>query len=401
MRWIEKSASFLTVLTFAVATVAPLSAGAQGFLKNFEKQVEQAKQQAQQAAQQVERTAQRQSSQQQSNQPQAQPARSQPAATVASADPATAPIPYSACCTPAAMDKYAKRASFLDIVGIKLGMTPKEAFAAVHTFDPKLKIVTIKSKMEVPGIPESQYPWILRGAVVYKAAPPSKSVPNFLLRDGTPVYSYSPEGGSDIILIDFTTPPNPPLAARITRTVSFPQGHPVFASTLLAALRKKYGHENVPDHSGAYVEWLYGPDSKLLQRQLTDRERICKGGPGGAGVGFQLPNSLGGRIIVNTLMWDKYAKGRFYSPGSGNGYPADGEWDVGEAIPVCIPFSTAGASLIYTSPNSQNTDLTVSIESPALWYASYRSTQEWMEAKAEAAKRKEEQAVKKNAAPQL
>jgi hypothetical protein len=155
------------------------------------------------------------------------------------------------------MQKYAKQASVLDILGIRLGMTPNEAFAAVHAFDPKLRIDIVKAKLDLPDVPEGQQPLIPRYGIAYT---------------GPTITS-----GDDLIWIQFTTPPNPPLVESITREVRFPEGHPVFASTLLARLRKKYGHESVPSNSQNLPMWIYGSDGKLLQRRLIQQgdERYC------------------------------------------------------------------------------------------------------------------------------
>lgn len=312
----------------------------------------------------------------QPSQPQASRPQSQPAATASQPPGPAASIPDSDCCTPAAMQKYAKQASFLDIVGIRLGMTPKEAFAAVRAFDPMLKIAIAQGPLDIPGIPEAQYPKVPRFAVAYTG------------RSWVDV--FSPATGSDRIFIVFTTPPNPPLVAKITREVQFPTGHPVFASTLLDALRKKYGHENAAGGNGL-PEWIYGPDGKLLQRQLNRvSEWYCRFAEPSIMELYSDPRSLKAVDIT----WDQYGKASSYSPPV-RYYP--------EAIPACIPFTfvtTERADLI-SSPQAQNSGVTVSIESAALLYAAYRSTQEWLQTKAEAAQQKEQQAVKQNAAPKL
>jgi hypothetical protein len=298
--------------------------------------------------------------------PEGQPAQSAQQEPAAEQVSSTSSIPDSECCTAKAMKRYAKQASFLDIVGIRLGMTPKEAFAAVHAFNRNMKIDIVKAKLEVPGVPEGQYPLIPRYAVAHT---------------GPTITS-----GDDLIWIQFTTPPNPPLVESITREVVFQPGHPVFASTLLAGLRKKYGQENVPSGANNLPVWVYGPDGKLLQRQLTQGERYC-------GMATPIYPNISNNMAPD-ITWDQYAKDNSYSAASGNGYPY-------EARPECIPFTfaTTGDANLITSPKAQNTGVTVGIDSPALLYASWRSTQEWLEAKAEAAQQAQQQAVKKNAAP--
>jgi hypothetical protein len=359
MRRISKKAlvPFCMALTFAAAALEP--AAAQNPFKNFENQLKQAKQQFQQAV--------RQPATQPASQPQAPPSQSQPAATAAqpaaagqSADP-TASLSDSDCCTPAAMQKYARQASFLDIVGIKLGMTPQQATAAVHAFDPKLKIDIVKARLDIPGVPEGQYPMI-------------------------PLVAFAKKdlagAGSDFIYIDFTTPPNPPLVASVRRDVGFPSGHPVLASTLLAALRKKYGQDNAVG-MGVGRNWVYGPDGKLLQRQPTPDEFRCAQQITGTDPGIQLTLS-GNQERAADVRWTQTPQDFFRS------YEA------------CIPFTIAEADGgLNASPSQQVFRLEVAIYSPAMLYASWRSTQEWLQAKAEAAQQKQEQAVQKNAAPKF
>jgi len=58
--------------------------------------------------------------------------------------------PLGDCCSPDTMKHIAGSVGFIDIAGIKLGMTPEQAFAAVKAFNPKLKIDIINARLE-PG----------------------------------------------------------------------------------------------------------------------------------------------------------------------------------------------------------------------------------------------------------
>src|SRR5262249_61639787 len=53
---------------------------------------------------------------------------------------------------PDAMRKLAQTVPKLDIVGIKLGMSPQEAMAAIRAADPKLKIDVINTTLQRPGV---------------------------------------------------------------------------------------------------------------------------------------------------------------------------------------------------------------------------------------------------------
>jgi hypothetical protein len=339
------------------------------------------------AAQKLQQVEQQKNSQQQppqnplvQDQPQASPSQYQPPPMAGgSADQGSGPIPDSECCTAEAMKKYAKHASFLDIVGIKLGMTPKEAFAAVHAFNPKLRIDIAKGTLVIPGEPARE------NAVMRYATARTVGVRPY---STYPAPFALPDGSSDEIVMVFTTPPNPPLLAKVTRHIVFPRGKPVLASKLLGALRKKYGHES---YGQGQFWWIYDGHGKLLTRQLTGQESVCPSGVY-SGLGFGGQGSMPTPDNVTEgpqLGWEQSLD------------PIQGQY---EAIPACIPFTIAmagdSADNLF-SPNAQSMSLTVSIESPALLYAGWRSSQEWLRAKADAIKRKEENAVKQNTAPSL
>lgn len=289
------------------------------------------------------------------------------------------------CCTAQGMKEYAAQASFLDIVGIKLGMSPKEAFAAVHSFNPQMKIDIATGLFQIPGA-TGALPRIPRYAVARTVG--VRRYPSY------PVPFQLPDGSSDVIVMEFTTPPNPPLVARISRRVVFPSGKPILASTLLAALRKKYGQDNF---SHGDRMWIYDANGKLLNRQLTEKERVCS-------EAYQIADTYAFRNSTGIpspddvtegpqVSWDGNAKARSYIPSTGNSV---------EINAVCIPFTIAMTGHTnLTTPSAQNFSLTISIESPALLYASYRSTQDWLQTKADAIKRREESAIKQRSAPKL
>jgi hypothetical protein len=76
----------------------------------------------------------------QTSQPSNPPNTSAPPSEAASGD----------CCSPDALRQIASSAGFLDIVGIKLGMTPEQAFAAVKAFNGQMKIDIVNARVEDP-----------------------------------------------------------------------------------------------------------------------------------------------------------------------------------------------------------------------------------------------------------
>jgi hypothetical protein len=95
------------------------------------------------------------------------------------------------------MKKIAASDSFLDIVGIKLGMTPEQALAAVKAYNPKLKIDVINTRMEQPGV--EGFTRVPRWVVAHT------------IGAGAPNFFADRNGSAESIGIEFTMPPNPPM----------------------------------------------------------------------------------------------------------------------------------------------------------------------------------------------
>jgi hypothetical protein len=352
IRTVVRAAATVSVIAIISVVLAPVALG------QFQNPLKAAKDAWKKSQAQAKQQQQQQQNQQPQNANQSQPRVFSPQPLNQAPDLP----PDSDCCTSAAMQNFAKQASFLDIVGIKLGMTPQQAFAAVRAFNPKMRIDIVKNELDIPGDPNGQDPRIPHYAVAQTAA--------------------SSSTGSDIIVIEFTTPPNPPLVARISRGLVFPTGQSVLTSTLLDGLRKKYGQDQ-DTTGGTTIVWLYGPDGKLLERQLNDREKICSSVQPGA--------TTTGNLSTFSIVLDTNSKA--------NGYAVNGSPEI---TPACIPFTAASATNAYfNSPNAQNIQVTVGIESPALLYASYRSTQEWLQAKAASVQQQQQQAAKQRAAPKF
>lgn len=285
------------------------------------------------------------------------------------------------CCSPDALRTIASSAGFLDIVGIKLGMTPEQAFAAVKAFNGRMKIEVVNSRMEFPDGPLGNVHPVPQFAVAHTVG--LQPNPNF------PALFTSADGSSDVIVIEFTIPPSPPLVARIVRQVSFPNGQPVVASNLLNALRKKYGQEKSPAQRSAI--WMFDSAGKTVSRPLQQSETIClsvnlfaglggwAGGlPGPADMGRDAPTQLN----VSGLALD----------------------DINSGIPpVCRPFVMAAADPLGegTPPNEQMAQMTVSVYSSGLLYGSRKAAHDWLQAKADAKTRQQEDAAKARTAPKL
>ena len=272
------------------------------------------------------------------------------------------------------MKKIGDSLAFIDIVGIKLGMTPQQAFTAVKAFNPKLKIDIINARLE-PGDAPGTFKRVPQFAVAHTVgaqANPLSPIP-FTLADFS----------SDVIALEFTTPPSPPLVGKITREVNFPQ--PVAASNLMDALRKKYGQDNYQGGTG--LVWVFDSSGKLLARRLTSSERGCV--PGSPFDG------LGGMPGPGNLLTDFPTPINLASGTAGSLSPERGL--------ICAPFTIVmnyglgeGTPFDMKMPN-----MIVTIQSPALLYASSKNTHEWLQSQFDSRKKKADDDAQQRSAPKV
>jgi hypothetical protein len=273
------------------------------------------------------------------------------------------------CCSPAAMKQIAASLGFIDTVGIKLGMTPQEAVAAIKTYNSDLKIETLTARL-------------------YPSGPQGNSVKVPYTINAHTLNANTNKGPVEWIALRFTTPPNPPLVAKIVRYTGFPVGQPVMASNLLGSLRKKYGQDNMDD--GNYRGWVYDNNGKLLTRTLSSLEKggcvgdavassVAGGGPADHPAG-----ETGVNIDVNST---NVAQAGF-DP---------------ERAPVCVPLVFAAASSVGSSfaPSSQQVQLTVILESGALMYNSTKATHDWLQTQLDAKNKQQIDATKQRTGPAL
>jgi hypothetical protein len=144
------------------------------------------------------------------------------------------PQPSSEFGTPEATAKIAARAGFLDIVGVKLGMTPKDALAALKVHNPGLMLEP-KAKVEYEALP---------GVVLMPVLANSQNA------------SPSKDGGSEYMGLLVTYPPSEAFVYGVWRDVSFGklESRPT-VDYILNGLRKKYGPESARED--ALLLWLY------------------------------------------------------------------------------------------------------------------------------------------------
>lgn len=329
------------VLTFvAVVTIAaPSHLQAQNVwdkLKQGVKQAEQQQPKQQQAPQQQQQTA-----------AQSATASYQP---VAASSGANGSEPDSSCCTAEAMKKMAADASFLDIVGIKLGMTPQQATAAIKAHNPALHIYQVDLRLTHPGSHSFQ------------------RVPHFIVACNNCPGKNVPVG-AEVITLEFTTPPNAPLLAVATRYTNF---EPTLMANLVSSVEKKYGPEF--HGSGSNRVWLYEPGGKPVTASSSAINQCAYGGASAVLMGAWPATPNGGAYLPE----DRDAGGLDID--SFTGFMTEGR-----VIAQCMPYSVVWTDLYYDNgPNTQVQHVFVRIASNGLAYAAQRSSHDWLQAEADA-----------------
>jgi hypothetical protein len=262
------------------------------------------------------------------------------------------------CCTPETMKKIAASLGFVDIVGIKLGMTPAQALAAIKAYKSTFKIEILNTRLFHPGVETFT------------------RVPRY-------ISAQEPNSGKgyEYINVEFTQPPSPPLVSKIQRYIAMPAGQPIMASTLLESLRKKYGQYNFSQNGP--LAWIYDLSGKLPVR-LPNTAAYCAY-PEELPRGDGEPQSDYGQISLDTT-----------SPNHlGGGNTID--------LPGCVPYVVFVARGVAeeTPPTAQLAQLTTTLESGALVYNSGRATYNWLKAEADAKAKQEEDAARARTGPKL
>ena len=350
--WQARLVSTLLTVTAAVAVLTPSLLTAQTVWDKL-------KQEAKQAA--TPQSQQQKSSQQQASQPQqagqSTTAKYQP---VAASTATTTSDPDSSCCTAAAMKTMAAQPG-PDIVGIKLGMTPAQATAAVKAHNPGLTIYTVNMRLTHPG------------------AKNFVEVPHYIVATNSPPGGQRKMVGMEAIVLEFTTPPNSPVLTMASRYTNFA---PTLVGNLVNELDKKYGPEY--PRPGAR-SWVYDSTGKPVTTSSQAIE-LCAAdsfGPLGRQTadaatsgGFPQGNDAGA-LDVDTFKYQQTS--------------------LTAAKTDCIPYSKVQASLYTTmDPNMQITQVSVMISSGGLNYAAARSTHDWLQAEADALAKAAHDAAAKN-----
>jgi hypothetical protein len=295
-----------------------------------------------------------------------QPPRPQPPAP-APVSPAAAGAAVGDCCSPEALSRLAASVGFIDIVGVKLGKTLEQAVAALKA-NPKLVIEFHDMEITAGG----------------KTGRRPRLILAHLPAGGrNPELWGNLDGSHEAIGVRLTPPPGPMVVEMISRYVSFPSNAPVAASTLLDALRKKYGPES-EDGGLVQLDWIYDTTGKLLGPP-TQVQRRCLGGQIGEIRGGSGDNQPG-----------KLAAGfNEYTPTFGQ-FPGFDEYTA-----KCGSYVTLRAQILHRSPTELVGDIWTTLHSPGLQHNSLALAAAFIKRENENLIKQQEDAAATRGAPKL
>jgi len=150
----------------------------------------------------------------------------------------------------------------LDVVGIRIGMTVKEAATALRADNPRLMLTPSTRGLEGFAQP-------LLMSIAGQEGPVSG--PNNTVE----------RGGENIELL-FTTPPNPEVVWGIKRTYFFATKERPDLQITLDAMRKKYGPETIapspdPRDQTKFMAWVYDAQGKPMGPNGAQLNTMCAG----------------------------------------------------------------------------------------------------------------------------
>ncbi len=290
--------------------------------------------------------------------------------------PTQAPVSPSApgaataeCCSPEALGKLAASVGFIDVVGVKLGMTLEQAVAALKASNPRLVIDPHDGELAAGG----------------KVTRRPRLILAHLPAGGrNPALWGNPDGSHEAIGVQLTTPPGPMVVEMVARYVSFPSSAPVAASTLIEAHRTKYGQESIDD-SGQSLGWIYDLTGKLL-RNPTQAQTNCIGRP-------QINTEIRGENAENSP--GKIFGGLEYKTWSNQTIGYD------QNSARCVSYVVVRAQILHRSPTELVNDFWTTIHSPGLQHNSLALTEAFVKQANENAIKQQEDAGAKRAAPKL
>ena len=273
------------------------------------------------------------------------------------------------CCTPDALQKVAASVGFVDIVGVKLGMSPKEAIAALKASSPSLRIQLYDTALIMPSKPND-----------------SVRVPHYIVAHTSPP---AKDGSAEAIALEFTLPPSHPVVSRVYRWIQFPSNGRVAAGNLVASMRKKYGTET--SINSIYHNWVYSANGQPITRPLSGAAQSCKDvGGTNDGSGFNVAPLTDGSV--------QNVYGQPITLLNTQNQPND----MTDTGPACVDYVSVVGTIVVTNPGDPSDlafKVSVAMQSAALVRGSRIATHEWLQSDLDRAVKQQKDAGAARKAP--
>ena len=274
------------------------------------------------------------------------------------------------CCNAAAQNKLAATLGFVDIVGIKLGMTPSQVTAALKANSPTLGFKIFTTRLIMPS-----------------TDPAFVKVPHYIVAHKSP--APAPDYSQEYIIVEFTLPPNPPVVDRVYRKVMFAGGKGAANGTLVSAMEAKYGKEtNINANS---YHWMFLNSGQPVTMPLGGTNAACESVNGNLDGSFANPPVNDNN--PDTEYGDQPITLQYMSQPDNN-----------DVVPACDAYvSVLGTTLSvnYADPSTVALGMSVAMQSAELIHNNRISTRAWLQADLDAKNNKIKQNGAQQAAPKL
>lgn len=274
------------------------------------------------------------------------------------------------CCNAAAQNKLAATLGFVDIVGIKLGMTPSQVTAALKANSPALGFKIFTTRLIMPS-----------------TDPAFVKVPHYIVAHKSP--APAADHSQEYIIIEFTLPPNPAVVDRVYRKVMFADGKGAANGTLVSALEKKYGTEtNINANS---YRWMLLNNGQPVKTPLGGTNAACESVNGNQDGSFANPPVNDNNS--STEYGDQPITLQYMSQPDNS--------DVAPACDAYVAVVGTTLSVNYADPSTVALGMSVAMQSAELIHNNRVSTRAWLQADLDAKNTKIKQNGAQQAAPKL
>lgn len=140
----------------------------------------------------------------------------------------------------------------MDVIGLRLGMSPEEVKTALQAHDPAIKMH--EQYQELSRVPDSRYLGLISAE------------------------SSADQRSSESVTIEFATPPHAPIMMRLARKAVYGQGAQPTLTNTVDALTNKYGTPTVDDNDHPSIRrmiWMYDRNGRKMTSAPANMAQRC------------------------------------------------------------------------------------------------------------------------------